>query len=180
MQQPLQPRPKKKSGNGCLIALAIVGGLAAITIGLIAFGIYRFAGTKEGKLIFGVIGDATKLAAEAQSAPGAKEVRALGCDQAMAFDMDKMSKIMERFDASAPPSGTKMVVCQVGVFSKTPPACDHVARTYLAAAGPPARELLVSVTQTGGRSVCSSIYDPAGKKLRDVAPGSEPRVPTAQ
>lgn len=175
--QPPRPAPKKKSGNGCLIALAIVGGLAAVTVALIGFGLWRFANTKEGKLVFGAIGDAARLAAEAQNAPGAKEVRELGCEQAMAFDMDQMNKLMERFDASAPAEGTKLVVCQVGVFNKTPPTCDRVAHTYLAAAGPPARELLVTVNHTGGARSCSTMYDPTGKKIRDLAPGSEPHVP---
>jgi hypothetical protein len=175
MDPPYQPRPpsKKKSGNGCLIALAVVGALALVTVALMAIGVYRFAGTKEGKAIFGAVGDAARLMGEAQNAPGAKEVRALGCDQAMAFDMDQMGSIMKRFDAPVPPSGTMMVFCQVGVFDRAPD-CDLVARTYLAAAGPPARDLVAAVQRNGGGSVCSCLYDRHGTKIRDLAAGGTP------
>lgn len=180
MQQPIQPGPapkKKKSSNGCLIALAIVGGLVVAFVAVAGFGIYRFANTKEGKMVFGAIGDATRLAAEAQNAPGAKEVRALGCDQAMAFDMEKMGKLMDRFDASAPPSGTVMVVCQMNVFGGKEPSCNDVAHTYLAAAGPPARELLVAVRRQGGHNACSGVYDPKGTKIRDLPMGAGSHLP---
>jgi hypothetical protein len=181
MGPPHQPRPpsKKKSGNGCLIALAVAGALAAVTVALIAVGIYRFAGTKEGKMISGLIGDAARLAGEAQSAPGTKEVRALGCEQAMAFGMEKMSTILGRLDASAPPSGTTVVTCQVSVFAQ-PPDCDLVARTYLAAAGPPARGLIVAVSRSGGRNVCSSLYDPDGTKIRDMESDSTLDLPAGK
>jgi hypothetical protein len=180
MQQPLVPRPapRKTSGNGCLIALAVVGGLTAVTVALVAFALYRFAGTKEGKVVFGVIGDAARLVAEAHRAPGTKEVRALGCDQAMAFDMDSASTLMKHLDASAPPAsmGIKMVVCQAGFFGRAP-SCEAVAHAYLGAARAPARELLVTVSQGGRGAVCSSAYDPSGTKLRDLDADSTPRVP---
>jgi hypothetical protein len=187
MQPPVPPRPvpPKKSNRGCLIALAIVGGVGFVIVAVAAFGIYRFANSKEGKMVIGTIGDVAELAAEAQHAPGTKEVVALGCDTAMAMDMDRMAAIMhDRFDASAAPSSTfsMLVVCQVGVFAKSPPSCDDVARTYVAAAGPPARGFAVNVQRGGGRAnaVCSTLYDSTGKKVKDLAPGSTPTVPGAK
>jgi hypothetical protein len=183
MQQPPPPRPpQKKSDKGCLIALAVTGGVIALVVGVGAFGIYRFSQSKEGKMVFGAIGDMTKFIAEAQNAPGTKELRGMGCGTAMAMDVDEMNRIFEHFDASIPPSKefSMMVVCQAN--RGTPPTCDDVARTYVAAAGPPARGFAVDVTRGGGRSgtVCSTLYDPDGTRVRDLAPGSTPTVPTGK
>src|SRR5580704_7598776 len=101
--QPQSPAPpRKKSGNGCIIALAVVGGLVGLTVLIAAIGLWRFAGSKEGKAVFGAIGEGARILAEAQAAPGAAEVRALGCQQAMVIDMERMSKLFEYFDASVP------------------------------------------------------------------------------
>jgi len=177
--QPSQARPApKKSGNGCIIALAVVGGLVLLTVATVAFGIYRFAGSKEGKAVFGMLGDMTKLMAEAQSAPGAEEVRALGSDQAMVLDMEKMGSVFEHLDAGVPKGGwSVMVMCQVGVLG-TPPRCDDVARTYVGAAKAPPAGLAVTVTHAASQAgACSALYDAKGTRLRDLAPGSTPRFP---
>jgi hypothetical protein len=187
MQQPPPPAPPprplpKRSNRGCFIALAIVGGLGVLVLAVAGFGIYRFANSSEGKAVFGTVGDMVELATEAQHAPGAKEVAALGCDTAMAMDMDKMQRIMhDRFDASATVSSkfSVLVVCQVGMFAKSPPSCDDVATTYVGAAGPPARGFAVNVQRGGGRAntLCSTLYDPSGTKVKDLAPGATPAVP---
>jgi len=184
--QPPRPVPPKKSNRGCLIALAIVGGVGFVIVAVAAFGIYRFANSSQGKMVFGTIGDVAELAAEAQHAPGTKEVRALGCDTAMAMDMDRMTSIMhERLDASStvPSEFSMLVVCQLGMFSsKSPPTCDDVASTYVSAAGPPARGLAVNVQRGSGRAntLCSTLYDSAGTKVKDLTPGTAPTVPGAK
>jgi len=179
--QPVQRPIAKKSDKGCLIALASVGGVVFLIVVVAAFGIYRFSQSSTGKAVFGAIGDMTELVNEAQNAPGTKEVRGLGCTQAMAMDVDKMTRIMERFDAGGGPPAkfSKMVVCQVGVLG-TPPTCDAVAHTYLAAAGPPDRGFAVSVTKGTGKAstVCSVLYEPDGTEVGDLAPGSTPAIPT--
>ncbi|HEX3345486.1 MAG TPA: hypothetical protein VHS09_12970 [Polyangiaceae bacterium] len=182
---PPPPIPPKKKRSGCLLALAIVGGVALVLVAVVGFAVYRFASSKEGKMVFGTIGDMAELAAEAQRAPGTKQVAALGCDTAMAMDMDKMQRIMhDRLDAASakPLPFSRMVVCQVGVFAKSPPSCGDVARTYVAAAGPPDRGFAVNVQRNGGGSspLCSVLYDPAGVKVKDLAPGSTPAVPGAK
>jgi hypothetical protein len=156
--------------------------VGALVVGLVAFGIYHFANSEQGKKVFGTIGDVAQLAVDSQNAPGAREVAALGCDSAMAMDMDKMQRIMkDRLDAgtSAPGAFSVMVVCQVGVFAKSPPSCEAVASTYLGAAGPPARGFAVSVQRGGSSSnqLCSALYDPEGKKVKDLSPGSTPAMP---
>jgi hypothetical protein len=178
--QPVQRPAAKKSDKGCLIALAAVGGGMALILAIAAFGIWRFSQSPQGKAVFGAIGDMSEMITEAQKAPGTKEVRGLGCQQAMAMDMDKMTRILNRFDAGGGPPATfsKMVVCQVGLLG-TPPTCDEVARTYLDAAGPPDRGFAVSVQKGTGKAqtVCSTLYEPDGTKVRDLAPGATPSIP---
>jgi hypothetical protein len=181
-QAPIPGPPlKKKSDKGCLIALAVTGGVVALFVAIGGFGVYHFSQTKEGKAIFGAVGDFTRLIQESQNAPGTKEVRALGCTTAMAMDIDKWGSVFQAFDASVPAGEfSMMVVCQT---SHNPaPTCDDVARTYLSAAGPPARDLAVQVTRGGGNSgsLCSTLYKPDGTRLRDLAPGSTPTVPTSR
>ena len=174
-----QPRPKK-SGNGCLIALAVVGGLAVLLVVVVGAGIWRFAGTKEGKAMFSAIGEATKAAAEAQSAPGAAEVRALGCDQAMVVDVARMSKLFEQLDASAPRKEeySVMVMCQVGLLGHGAPTCDEVAGAYRTAVGTLPGPFVAHVKHQGrSGEVCSTLYDAGGKKVRDLAAGTTPRIP---
>jgi hypothetical protein len=177
--------PRKKSGSGCVLALTIAGGVGILLVAVIGFAIYRFATSREGKAVLGAIGDMAQLAQEAQNAPGAKEVRALGCEQAMAMDMDKMQRILdERLDAgsSKPAPFSMMVVCQVGVLAGDPPRCDAVARAYLSAAPRPARGFAANVQRSGGGNhpLCSVLYDPDGVKVKDLAPGSTPAVPGAK
>jgi hypothetical protein len=172
--------PRKKSGNGCVIALAIVGGLGLLAVVGIGVAVYAFAHSKEGKAVLGTIGDMTQIMSEAQNAPGTKEVRALGCDQAMAVDFEKMERMLaDRFDAGSSKSAfSMMVICQVGMFDKSPPTCDAVARAYLGAAPEPARGFTVTV-QRGNNSrqaVCSTLYDPTGARVKDLAPGSTPTL----
>jgi hypothetical protein len=177
---PPAPQPPKKSSNGCLIALGIVGGLAVLLVLVVGVGVWRFSETKEGKVIFGAIGEATRIAAEGQSAPGAAEVRALGCDQAMVLDTQRMSKLFEQFDASVPRRDdySVMVICQVGLLGHSHPTCDEVARTYRAAVSAPPGPFLAHVkNQSSGGEVCSTLYAVDGKKLRDLPTGSTPRIP---
>lgn len=175
------PRPKKKSGNGCLVALAILGGLVALTALVVGIVVWRFAGTKEGKAVFGAIGEAARIATEAQSAPGAAEVRALGCEQAMVFDAERMAKVVEQLaDAGARDMEfSVVVVCKVGVIDRSPPSCDDVARTYRGALGAVAQPFAANVTRGGGRGgeICSALYDATGKKMRDLHGGSAASVP---
>ena len=177
---PLPVPPPKKSSNGCLIALAVVGGLFLVIAGLVAFGFYKFATSKEGAAILAVAGDGMEIALEAQRAPGTKELRGLGCKQAMVVDMAKLERLVSRFDAGAPPPRSElsvMVVCQAGYIG-TPPACDDAARTYVAAAGAPARKFAVTVNEQGkNRPVCSSVNEPDGTKVGDFDASSAPALP---
>lgn len=161
-----------------MIAILVVAGVFILASAAIAYGVYRAATSEEGKKILAVGGEAVRIGIEAQSAPGTDEVRALGCEQAMAFDIDKLDKMMALLDAGAPPKGvfSTMVMCQVGVFG-TAPSCDDVARVYRPAVHPK-KPFMASVQHKADhKAKCTAVYDVDGRKLSDVDAGAGPAVP---
>ncbi len=192
MNRPPEPPhgpPPRKSGNGCLVAFSVVAVLALAGLAVLAVGAYLVVTSKEGKQILGVlgqgaraVGESAKVLEEAARAPGVAEVRALGCRQAFAVDMDDLIKAFDQFDAglaASRPSGTRvMVVCQADPGS-TPPDCDPVARAYLSGAGAPPGDFAVIVTQAGAKhDRCSELYAPDGRRLGPYH-GTTPALPAA-
>jgi hypothetical protein len=169
-QYPAQP-PKKKKGNGCLIALAITGGVVLVGGILVGTCAYKAATSKEGRQIIGAMGETAKIMEEAQKAPGAKELRASGCATAMVMDMERMAGAFSGLvDGGIPPPKDKdvkvMIMCQVGVFGSAP-TCDAVAKTYLSAVGGTASgRFTAQVTQQGNnRPKCSKTFDASGAPI---------------
>lgn len=160
-----QPPPQRKSGRGCLIAVAVVGGLMLLSALVLVVGFVLFAQSDVGKTTFKVIGEGTRIAQKGMKAPGAKEVRALGCDQALVIDASDIAEFMEILDAgdAAGMPQTSFVSCQVSGMSKAP-SCDDVATTYVTAIGGSAPNgFIVSVTRQGSsQPVCQSMYDEEG------------------
>lgn len=165
----MAPLPPKKKGisTGCIVAIVVVllffGSIGAVVL----FIGYRVSQDKDVQNVFGAIGDVAAIAAEAQTAPGTNELRALGCMQAMALDPAKMMKIAGRFaDAGAPPASTtppdfeRMVMCQVNVLG-TAPSCDDAAKAYVRGASPRGK-FMMSVQQSNKHTTCSGVYSPAG------------------
>jgi hypothetical protein len=174
-QPPMGPPPKKKGvPTGCLVAIVAVLLFFGTIAAAVFFIGYKVSQDKDVQNVFGAIGDATKIMAEAQAAPGTAELRALGCEQAMALDPVKLMKIADRFtDAGTAPPATPsdvhmMVMCQVGAFG-TPPACDDAARAYVRGASPSGK-FMVSVQQGSSKNKqCTGIYSPSGTL---VGPGT--------
>lgn len=178
--QGMPPAPKKKGmSTGCIIAIVAVLVFFGSIGGVVLYLVYRVSNNKDVQNIMGAIGDVAAIAAEAQTAPGTAELRAQGCQEALALDAEKMKKLMSTFvDAGSgggmPPAPTgmefeKIVVCKAGAFS-TPPKCDDLARTYSAAAHLKG-QFMLSVQQNN-KSVCASIYTAAGASVAPVGPGS--------
>jgi hypothetical protein len=172
--QPPGPPKKKGLSTGCIVALVAVlvffGSIAAVVM----FIGYRFSQDKDVQNVLGAIGEAATIMAEAQSAPGTSELRALGCEQAMAIDPAKMMKIADRLaDAGAPPSAaapdvSRIVMCQVSAFSVAP-TCDDAARAYVRGASPTGKFVLtVQKGSSGSNKHCSGVYSSSGTL---VSPG---------
>lgn len=192
MNQPPAPpyhAPQKKSGNGCLIALLILGLVVLSFVGLGTLGAYFFMTSKSGKEITDLVGkgakavgEAAKVMEEAARAPGMTEVRAIGCHQAFAIDLDKLMKAIDQFDAGLPARGSGapqlMIVCTVKTFDAAP-TCDAVARAYVGALGAAPGEFTVVVNKENDKaSQCGNRYAANGKNL-GAFKGTAPVIPGA-
>lgn len=139
---------------------------------------------------FGGVANAAKdlanVVLEAQSNPGTKELRELGCDQAAAIDKAKLMEAangLEReiarkenrdpkptdFDEAV---GT-IVTCQM---TRTDgPSCEDAAKTY-AEAAKPKEDFLLTVGRTrGGSTSCSGLFASDGNRIGDAEPFDMPR-----
>jgi len=165
--------PPQKKGKGCLIALAIAGGLGVLVAIIIVVVVVSFLHSKQGKMLTTVIGESAKIMTEAQNAPGAHELLKAGCTQGMVMDMERWETLMKSLD---PDASTKtgefparmMVICQVS-SSSSAPSCDEVKRTYLAAVPSPPGRFLAQVQKTGSsHPICANIYEPDGTFVREL------------
>jgi hypothetical protein len=162
------PPNAKKTGSGCVIALGIFGVIGLLLLvggGVVA---YKVATSPEGSKIISAVGETKKLVDEAGKAPGTKELRKLGCMQAMVMDAERWLTIFENV---LPEAGTRapldekvMVICQLGLGAgKSAPTCDDVKTTYLAAVPTPAGDFLVQVTGQGdSKPRCEKRFTQAG------------------
>ena len=168
-----QAPPAKKSSSGCLVALAVVGGILLVGFIGVVVAVTYFLRTKEGKMVVSVVGEGAKIVTEAQNAPGAREIRAAGCAQGTVMSLDRWAKLYAKIDAdasTAPPAlvAQVLVACTAPLL-RTPPSCEDIARAYLAAVPAPTGNFLVQVTVPGDRHPrCSRIYAPDGTFVQDV------------
>lgn len=162
----MQQGPPKKKGmsTGCIIAIVVVLSFFGLVGGIVLYGAYKLSTNKDVQHVMSAIGEAAELATEAQAAPGTNELRAIGCEQAMALDAAKMQKLMGSFmDGGAPPPSAasdvdRIVMCQVGYG--TAPTCDDAAKAY--AKGASAHGKFMLTVQVSKRTTCSGIYGTGG------------------
>lgn len=176
--------PKKKGMSGCLIAFLVVLGLTVVGVGVGGYLIWSKVGGMVGGLaeIAGIMADASK-------APGTKEMKSAGCDEAFAIDVDKLQKAINKMEAEIAKQekrdpkpmedltkdGTAFLVTCV-VKSSDPPKCSEVAKAYIDGAKPKDKFLVtVSKNSQNGEAVCGEVYDEDGKK---IGAGKAPTIPT--
>ena len=181
-QNPHYPRPQpKKTGNGCLIAMCVVGGIIVVFGIVVGVFVYQFTQSKEGKQILSIAGEGVKIAAEAQNAPGTSELKKLGCKQPMVMSMERLFKLTQQLNDAGGGDVSElsvMVMCPVGILD-TPPACDDVARTYVGAVPRPSGGFAVNVTVQGNNKPhCGYLYSPEGKRLAEF--GAPVNLPQPQ
>lgn len=155
--------PRKKTST-LTILLAVIGGGLLLVFAIGALVAYKVMSSPEGRTIVGAVGETMRVMRKAQSAPGTKELRKLGCNQPMAMDLEDLARITQTMDRPPPPPGAfrTMVLCPVSLWS-TPPSCEEVASTYVRAIGPSDRAFLVMVQQSGKQKPhCSALFDGAG------------------
>ena len=168
-----QARPSGCS-QGCLIALLIVGGVGLLTALVAAVALWRAASSPEGKRVLAAVGKGAAIAGKGLNAPGAAEVRALGCPEAFVLDLGDMADLVSLFDdggARAQLSGV-LVMCQGRVGEL--PSCDEVAQTYAAAPGRPPGGFVVTVKRSHQKGeACSRRYDAQGADLGPFGSGQK-------
>lgn len=170
-----QSPPAKKGASGCLIAAAVVGGLVFLGVIGIIVAVAHFFGTDQGKKVASIVGDSVKIATEAQSAPGAKEIRKAGCAQGAVMNIQAWERVfamMEPDAAAAPHSLPAQVYvgCTASLLGKAP-SCDEVERAYIAAVPAPPGRFLVQVTSPGERRPrCSNLYEADGTFVQAIEP----------
>ena len=146
--------------------MAVVG-LCGVLV--LAFGLYRFSQTKEGKVVVGVLGETAK----GLNAKGTGELRELGCDQAFVIDMEKVAdKLSDLSDAGR--SGAKFVRLQVGCVTTgftAPPSCEQIASTYVKAVGGRATGsfLVTAKGQVDQKPRCQKFYEADGQPRAGIS-----------
>jgi hypothetical protein len=152
--------------SGCMIALIVVGSLGVVSALVVGVGMYLFATSSTGKTIIKVVNEAPKLAEKGMNAPGMPEVRALGCDQALALDMKDVGDLMsDMIDAGKDMPDGLLITCQVRKGQRTP-TCNDIASTYVRAVTTASKDFTVTVQEQGNRkAVCTSSYDASGKAI---------------
>lgn len=176
--QPVRP---KKGMSGCLIAVLVLAALVVVGVIAIAIGAWQVMSSPEGKKIARVIGEGAKMAEEARTAPGTKELRKAGCQEAMVFDPARMGDLIREFSDGGPPKGDpgkepRMIVCQVAALG-TAPTCDKLATTYVGAAQPTTPFHVTVQTQGGSKPKCAQAYTATGARAATPHGGDEADEP---
>lgn len=176
--QPVQP---KKGMSGCLIAVLVLAGLVVVGVIVVAIGAWQVMSSPEGKKIARVIGEGSKMAEEARTAPGTKELRKAGCQEAMVFDPTRMGDLIRELSDGGPPKGDpgkepRLIVCQVAPLG-TPPTCDKLASTYVSAAQPTTPFQITVQKQGGSKPKCAQAYTSTGARTATPSGGAEADEP---
>lgn len=164
-------RAEERGGSilprGCWIALIVGVVLVVLFMVVLGIGVWLIAQNPEVQRVGRAVRSSVAIATEAQNAPGAREVRALGCDQALVMGMEEFDRLAREIegDGAAPPEeiNAKVVLCQF-FREGQPPSCDLVAQTYAAAVPDETDQLYVMVQRLGNRNLCEAHYDPSGRR----------------
>ena len=179
-QAPWNPAPAaRKKRSGCLVALAIVAGIAVLGLvvgGLLLVKLARDVGLTGSD--FNAIAQETK---RSTMAPGYDEVSRLNCT-AYIIDAATMPRLLDlyrnlEFRVEQPVDVNTIVECD-GMLLFDPPSCDSVAHAYVnALGGKAASPFRVVVVDTKREVACNSKYGEAGVLVSQSAKSSEPISP---
>lgn len=165
---PAAPAPKKTSG--CVIALLVVLGLLVLACLGGGIAVWVAARSDTGKQVMDAIDKGVKLAEKGVNAPGAAEVRAAGCPQAVILDLKEMVDVVAGFIDGGVKSeklGGVMVLCQ-GPFGSDLPDCDALAPVYAKAVSATEPFVVQVKKQGSSKSACQRRYHPDGTFLEEV------------
>jgi hypothetical protein len=141
---------------------------------------YVAVSSPSGRAIASAAREAVKISLRAQKAPGTKELRAMGCKQAMVMNGEDMTRMTGHLDAGMSNAANApfgdVVVCGVNPWS-TAPKCEDVAARYVSAVGPRPKPFFVSVQQTG-KAACARLFDGSGTLVEAFDARGAPVLPS--
>lgn len=160
-------------GKGCSIAIAIFAGVVLVCGGVLTWAGYSVWNDPNVQRGVAIAGAAMDMAQEAMQQPGAAELRAAGCGQAMVLTPE----LRRRFLATVAPDGgydtpeLTLVLCVVPRGAADAPSCEDAVRAYATVHSPPPAEVAASVSVQGEEAVrCEGIYGSDGAFLREIDP----------
>jgi hypothetical protein len=174
------PIPQRRmSGPKALLLMVTVGG--SLGLGSMALSSWMIA--RRNASVFAASGELDRLLARAAHAPGAEELRALGCSAAGALETDELraltgQMVAEQIQAKGKPKRTASfgpeptIVYCVTQARLSPPDCDAIATAYRTAAKPTAPFLVTARRQDDER--CVVAFDADGSSR---GPGTSPNLP---
>ncbi len=172
------PEGKKKPNILLRIFLGFLA-VGALIVILAGVAIYRWSQSPEVKEKIDAFGGIAKVSMEAMQAPGAAELRKLGCKQASIVDPVKLRQMMEsatKLAGEKDPRAEELpqsviVNCTIQTDQNIP--CDEVAKTYVQAARPEKDGFVVVVQAqdfTKQESRCAGRYSKTGALLEKIDP----------
>lgn len=170
---PGPPSPPKKKSNG-LATLFVIIGVGLVVLGIVGgFGAYLVLSSAKGRAMVGAMGEAVKISAKASKAPGTKELRALGCSEAMVMRVEDVEKLAGRFERGPTEEASfgETVVCVARPWGSAPSG-ERVAKTYVGAVGPRPKPFFVNVQQSG-KVDSTELFDGSGVPMKGMVDGDD-------
>ena len=157
--------------TGCMIGLGILLVCGLICGGVFGYMAYRVSENPEARKAFRAMGAGYDLFKEMHNAPGAQELRDLGCNEAVIFEKDRINEIATMMDENADTLEWDSVACIM--HQDEPPAgltCEKVAQTYGGVAKDQAQFMVsIMVQSSADGELCSGIYDSSGSLVRALS-----------
>lgn len=175
-----KPREKR---SGCVIALMVLAGFAAVAIVVAAVGIYFFLQSEEGKRFYASFSDSAALTLKATRGPAVLALHAMGCETPMVLTVGEWTRLESSFAALADESpetavaddvaDVPLVQCYGTGSVDLLPACDDLALTYAKAIESPPPRFIVLAFNEGGEGkedeiVCTGYYDASGARIGEL------------
>lgn len=175
--------PAKRPRSAFLTLLYFLLGAFAVVALVGGVGLYLFLRTGEGKRLLAIAKEGSALISEAALAPGADELRGIGCETALALPAGRILDLLRQI---GPESRTDAIeesfVSAGGLAPETPvvfcaqrrghagtPDCASAAKVYASAVTPPpSRFVVLMAPRPGDLAGCSGIYAPDGSRLADL------------
>ncbi len=166
----------KKTNKGCIIALAVCAVLVFLCAGGGLLFFSKLSNDPGFQKFTKAVGSGIELAQKGQTAPGTKEIRELGCQQAMVLSADDFKTFIGQFEKDSSKLtqfNFSLVQCQMG-FGKAVVTCPQVVEAYMTAVPTPTEPFLVQVTKPGNKEpLCQKVYDTKGQEMEEATSGLE-------